>query len=170
MKIFDIEYRRLYVQLLPTRWRKPRLMALLYVLVYPVMHLHYCFIRNRERILDQIQRNGQVCNLRGVLNDALDPQARRIEVLDASANGVWQIARSEEQTEHLLATDAMRVYNEEKILVSTSFFVVSVFWGADDKDKTYQLKSMLNDYKLVSKQYSITYDNQAEELRRKLYT
>lgn len=52
------------------------------------------------------------------------------------------------------------LYDEASILENTSFFTVNVPWNAKMEDSTNRLRSLLNEYKLLSKTYLINYANE----------
>lgn len=86
MKIVEIDYKRLIVLLLPTFLRLPVLSAFLLAFIRPVENMYYRFLRNRDGNIERTNRTGQVCYLRGMLNDLFDPQVRGIRI-DALTEG-----------------------------------------------------------------------------------
>lgn len=165
MKLFQIDYKRLVLLLLPTFLRRSRIYAFLTAMTFGVEELHRQFTRNREANLLRIRRNGQVCYLRALLNDELDPVQRRITLDDAHQPGEWLMIYDESASYQTLirsepGTDAAPVhilYGEAAILENTSFFTVNVPWNAKMEDSTNRLRSLLNEYKLLSKTYIINH-------------
>lgn len=206
MKLFQIDYRRLVLLLLPTFLRRPRIYAFLSAMVFGVEELHRQFTRQRDANLLRCRRNGQVCYLRALLNDELDPVQRRITLDDASQPGEWvmifdenasyqtliqsepgnggnPISNSNFQSGSNSGTDSVSdrgfgsvpgsgfrsssfsvpvhiLYDEGSILENTSFFTVTVPWNVKMEDSTNRLRSLLNEYKLLSKTYIINYANE----------
>lgn len=158
MKLFQIEYKRLVLLLLPTFIRKSRIFAFLCALTFGVSELHVRFLKNRDVNLLRIKRNGQVCYLRGLLNDELDPTGRRILLTDASVEGDWIFAMNEGESYQLLINTAgVLVYSEDFIIGNTAFFNVYVPWGKEQADLNNRLRNFLNEYKILSKKYIIQY-------------
>lgn len=240
MKLFQIDYRRLVVLLLPTFLRRSRMYAFLTGMVFGVEELHRRFTRSRDANLLRCRRNGQVCYLRALLNDELDAVQRRIRLDDASQPGEWVMIYDENASYQTLVgsergyggnpisnsisnvdskpggglglvgglgsasvrgsgygsgsvsgfrsasntqsgfdfgsgTDSVSVrglvgdlgsgavhilYDEGSILENTSFFTVTVPWNVKMEDSTNRLRSLLNEYKLLSKTYIINYANE----------
>lgn len=188
MKLFQIDYRRLVLLLLPTFLRRPRIYAFLTAMVFGIEELHRQFTRQRDANLLRCRRNGQVCYLRALLNDELDPVQRRITLDDASQPGEWVMIFDENASYQTLiqsepgnggnpisnsnfqfdSVSGFRsasvpvhiLYDEGSILENTSFFTVTVPWNAKMEDSTNRLRSLLNEYKLLSKTYIINYANE----------
>lgn len=165
MNLYQIDYKRLVLLLLPTFLRRSRIYAFLTAMVFSVEELHRQFTRNREANLLRIRRNGQVCYLRALLNDELDPVQRRITLDDASQPGNWLMIYDEAASYQTLIrsepgtnTDPVHIlYDEAAILENTSFFTVTVPWNVKMEDSTNRLRSLLNEYKLLSKTYIINH-------------
>lgn len=179
--------------LLPTFLRRPRIYAFLSAMVFGIEELHRQFTRQRDANLLRCRRNGQVCYLRALLNDELDPVQRRITLDDASQPGEWVMIYDEKTSYQTLiqsepgnggnpisnsnfqsgsnsGTDSVPgsgfqsasvpvhiLYDEGSILENTSFFTVTVPWNVKMEDSTNRLRSLLNEYKLLSKTYIIIY-------------
>lgn len=156
MKLYQIDYKKLVLLLLPTPLRKSRMFAFLCALTFGVTALHEQFLKSRDRHLLRLRRNGQVCYLRGILNDEFDTKERRIRITDGKEGGDWVVARDEEEAYQLLvAGDGPMLYSEELIVVDADFFSVYVPWGKEEENKNTRLRSCLNEYKLISKKYVI---------------
>lgn len=89
-KVYDIDYKRLIVLLLPSDMRKPRLFAVIKAMIAPIVVLYDQFKVNRSLNLYKVNRTGQVCHLRGMLNDNFDPSLRRIVIADGITSD-WTI-------------------------------------------------------------------------------
>lgn len=159
MKLYQIDYKRLALLLLPTFLRKPRIFAFLSAFVFGVSVLHNRFMKNRTANLLRIKRNGQVCYLKGMLNDELDPDKMRIRITDQDVEGDWVFAMDEEEPYQLFIDNkGITVYGEGLIITNTAFFYVSVPWKKEDTNMNDRMKSFLNEYKLLSKKYIISYE------------
>nr|DAX18012.1 MAG TPA: hypothetical protein [Caudoviricetes sp.] len=82
MGYYDINFRRLALLLLPIAWRKPKLAAFAQSCVQGVVSLHKEFSAWQAAQDRRLHHNGQVCHLRGLLNDTFDCKLRRIRIID----------------------------------------------------------------------------------------
>lgn len=156
MKVFQINYKRLVLLILPTFLRQPRIFAFLTAMTFAVDELHSRFVKNREGNLFRLQLNGQVCYLRKLLKEKLD---QRIKLSDGDTDGDWVFALNEEEPYQLLIeNDGTMVYKDNLIIKNEAYFIVSVPWLESDEDKNNRLRSFLNEYKLLSKKYIIRYE------------
>lgn len=159
MKLYQIDFKRLVLLLLPTFLRKPRLFAFLCALTFSVRELHAKFLKNRNENLLRIKRNGQVCYLRGMLNDELAPEERRIQIKDGTTEGDWIFAMDEDEAYQLfIDTGGIMVYSEARIISNTAFFYVFIPWSKEQTDLNNRLRNFLNEYKLLSKKYIIQHE------------
>jgi len=92
---YRIDYKRLVMLLLPTFLRQGVLVGLVYSCVYPLDKLLNRLIRMRSDNVVVINRNGQVCHLRGLLNDELDPDERRIRIVDGDPSDCRYLYRED---------------------------------------------------------------------------
>jgi hypothetical protein len=183
-RVFNIDYKKLIVLLLPPFLRQSILFAFLKVLTKPVVTLYDSFLTNREENIYKINHTGQVCYLRKLLNDAFDVTDRRIYIEDGSVND-WKFVYKKSTfnaTDNGIAlmmseadsvsTDTLgnsiKIFltdNDGITLISTQGNVGSS--GVDflvlvpgalsrtiDKNK---MIAFINYYKLASKRYTITY-------------
>ncbi len=156
MSLFDINYKKLVVLLLPTFMRKPVLIAFLQSVTVPLMELHGSFSTNRQDNLYRLQMNGQVCLLRSLLNKKFDLEKQRIRISDGVVEGVWQYAWDEEQiyTNCLLVQPVM-LWDTAIILKATSGFAVFLPQELNNDTNAFQVKSYMNNFKLLSKSYTL---------------
>lgn len=82
MSLFDVDLRRLALQMLPMCLRKPLMGALVYAVTKPVDLELNDMLSYRNEVNEEMRRNGQTCNLRRVLNDLFDPQYRGISIIE----------------------------------------------------------------------------------------
>ncbi len=76
--------KRLALLTLPTWLRRPLAAAVIFAGVAPLARVLQELKNFRKGCSYRIRHNGQVCKLRGVLNDEFDPWLRRIRVEDYS--------------------------------------------------------------------------------------
>lgn len=79
---YNINWDVLLINLLPSFLRKPFLVGYIRSLVAPIESLHYKWHNWRLDNIYKIEHTGQVCSLRGSLNDKFDPVERRIYIGD----------------------------------------------------------------------------------------
>ncbi|MDR3350698.1 MAG: hypothetical protein LBN98_03485 [Prevotellaceae bacterium] len=159
-RIFEINYKRLVLLLLPTFLRKELLVAFLRAATAPEVTLHNSFLVNRKNNLYRLRMNGQVCYLRKVLNDAFPEAGGGIWIEDGEITGHWVYAWDDDQERVLLAYDlntdhATRVWDEAVIMDNVNNFIV--FCPEKIRSFEIKIKSVLNTYKLLSKSYNIRY-------------
>src|SRR5512146_2197103 len=79
-RIYDIAYKKLVNSLVPQVLRKPKMVALLYALVNPVVYVYNLFLINRRSNLYRLMITPQVCYVEMELNDKYNSSARRIKI------------------------------------------------------------------------------------------
>lgn len=161
-RIFDIDYKRQVLLLLPTFLRKPVLWAFLRAAVAPVERNHDLFLKNRNDNLYKLRMNGQVCYLRRMLNDAFPDANGAIRIEDGNTVGHWLFAYDKDYdpyTNYLPITDEGTIfYDKSTILEGVSGFTVVVPRALFNPNNDAKLRSLLNNYKLLSKSYIINYE------------
>ena len=163
MKLFEIDYKRLIVLLLPTFLRKETTVTFLRIMTLPVVSLYNQFTTNRNANLYRLQNNGQVCYLRRLLNDAFPEANGKIQIKDGTATGNWLYAWDKDYDPYnyylLIADSGTMFWNKDTILEGVSNFTVVV--PASFAGKTNDIAkiiSLVNEYKLLSKSYNIVYE------------
>lgn len=86
-RVYDVNIRRLALLVLPTWLRRPLAGALIHAGVSPLGRLLQELRACRAATLYRLRHNGQVCRLRGALNDGFDPGLRRIRIEDGQSAG-----------------------------------------------------------------------------------
>lgn len=165
-RIYNVNIKRLALLVLPTWLRRPLVGALIYAGVSPLGRLLQELRTYRDATSYRLRHNGQVCRLRGALNDMFDPKERRITISDGSAAGgpdscLRLFARAEEKHELVPCRNGSRAM----ILNRRGFSGVSGydFWVSipaqlrGEIDET-RLSAAVNTYKLVSKRWAINYN------------
>lgn len=149
---------------MPTWLRRPIATALLYAGVSPLGRQLQDLRALRDETSYRVSHNGQVCKLRGVLNDAFDAKERRIKVEDedsGNADGSLVYLRSEEREMPVPERSTGRAV----ILNGRGYGGVSGydFWVTlpralrGEVDET-RLTATVNRYKLASKRWTINYE------------
>lgn len=159
--IYRVNVRRLALLTLPRWLRRPLAGALLYAGVSPLGRLVGELRRLRRETGYRLGHNGQVCKLRGVLNDVFDGEERRITVTDAvSGSGgdrsvVWQRETGRWVMLPLGGAGAALIHREGLGGTGDVDFVVNVP-GCLSVDET-RVRAVVNMYKLAGKRFAINY-------------
>lgn len=147
---YKVDFRKLVALLLPINWRSPSLIALVNALVSHLETISDEFIERRADNIERATFNGQVCHLRGILNDKFDSD-RRIIITDPI-----------NKKETYIYTD---VENKPKYLGELDLYPASEF--SDDqvdfivkvpialKDYYDQIYNTVDYYRLASKRFRI---------------
>lgn len=164
-KIYGVNIKRLALLVLPTWLRRKLVGTLMYSGVVPLGRLIGELRTFRETTTYRLTHNGQVCKLRGVLNDKFDPTHRRIKIEDGgetewSGSTIWQ--REQERwlmipRRGLGATTMHR--NGFGGSGGYDFWVVVPYGLLDDNGEA-RLRALINMYKLASKRYALNYKQQ----------
>src|SRR5690606_6501043 len=137
---------------------KPRLAALVQIVLVPIATLHYTWKQWRGDNLYKIEHTGQICYLRKSLNDKFDPVERRIYIGDgqlnetlyifteAEAENVWMDNESE--------PDTLWMHNEEETADTGLDFIVYVPEEVYNT-QIHGLKAHTDYYKAGGKRYAI---------------
>lgn len=154
---YDVEYKKLAVLLLPMCLRKGTLTALLNVLTIPLQGLSESFAEYRRQKDIRLNHNGQVCFLRGVLNDQFDKEQRRIRVEDnESTSGGVIIEERGKTPKSFIWHMPKRIYRRGWEATGGIGFVVEV--PEELRPREQELRSIVNEYKLASMRYLIKYN------------
>ena len=161
-KKFDINFKKLIELLLPTFLRRSVLRAFLNAMAAPILTLHNQFIVNRKNNIYRLKMNGQVCYLRRLLNDAFPDANNAIRIEDGSATGIWRYAWDENYNPYinylLIEQSGTIFWDKSTILEGVSGFTVVVPAAIYNENNDAKIRSLLNEYKLLSKYYTIIYE------------
>lgn len=158
---FDIDWYRFGVENIPIKWREVSLIQFVKVLLRPLNDIYYKWFNWRIDNIYKVEHTGQICYLRGSLNDKFDPVERRIYIGNGLLFDTQYIFTEAEELEVWLDTDA----EEETIWLRTESetadtgldFIVyvpeSIYNAQIDG-----LKAHLEFYKAGGKRYSILID------------
>ena len=161
MSKYDINLKRLALLLLPTFLRRPLMASLTYAAVTPLNCIHARFQQFREETAGRLNRNGQVCHLRAVLNDMFDPGMRRITLTDTlqSAGILFVCPRDENRAILVPRRDSGTVVPVDRRGfggASGYDFVVNIPSALRGLDES-RFRAVVNTYKLASKRFVISY-------------
>lgn len=161
MNHYKIDFKYLALALTPTVLRNQLHMAFQLVMVAPISRLARLFDTYRTDTNYRLQHNGQVCYLRAVLNDVFDPNLRRIRIDDLAPQQelvVWKRDQNKPIMLSLRAEDKPIIVSKRGFGGANGFdFVVicpSALRGTIDEAR---MCALIDQYKLASKRYTITY-------------
>ncbi len=161
--IFNVNIKRLALLALPTWLRRPLVGALIYAGVSPLGRQLQELRAYRSATRYRLSHNGQVCKLRGALNDEFDPELRRIEIEDLEsmesreASTAWQRETGRWVMIPQRGSGAAIIHREGFSGTSGYDFWVSVPDELRDVETETRLRAIVNMYKLASKRYVINY-------------
>ena len=178
--MYNVDYKRLVMHLLPTFFRQPCIFGLLRAALVPLEQLHSKFLAKRKAQIYRLTHNGQVCYLTAVLNDNFPSAVTRFSIASVERQGEWLYAVSEtgesiqltaeegELVQHIEPVgnrrqprvwyeivggdDVPLVYDEIALNAAQSVFIVNVPIDIYGSPASLlAVKEMVNRYKLVSK-------------------
>lgn len=149
---YNIDFLKLAKERLATFLRKPISLVFVEISGIEIGKIHYLWMQKRSRDWYKITHTGQVCSLRKVLNDALDPFQRRIYIADGNAFPRKYIYTREENKPVFLGK--MFIYQNSEYLNTGADFIV--FAPPEIVlAQTNEMNALLKFYKLASKRYQI---------------
>lgn len=148
---FAINWSRLSILLTPTFLRESIMDAWVKLLVSGVGDVHYAWLQFRTANIYNLAHNSQKCYLRGALNDRFDNQLRRIRIDDGNAFKRKYIYTDAEEKPKFLGT--MFLYDDSDYADTGVDFIVVVPAGL--MYSIYEMKALIDFYRLASKRYKI---------------
>ncbi len=160
-RIYDVNIKRLALLTLPTWLRRPLAGALVYAGVAPLGRLLRELRTFRDATRYRTAHNGQVCRLRGLLNDEFDPDLRRIAVEDGGGGEEASTVYRRETGRWALVprrgAGAAVIHREGFGGTGGYDFWVEVPEELRTDETETRLRAMVNMYKLAGKRYAINY-------------
>lgn len=160
-RTYNVNIKRLALLTLPTWLRRPLAGALIYAGVRPLGRLLQELRAYRSATSYRLRHNGQVCKLRGVLNDLFDPGRRRISLTDSEDGAtteiwrVWHRGVGQWAIVPLRGMGAISIHREG--FGGTSGYDFWVNLPEDLKGSEIRLRAVVNMYKLAGKRFAINY-------------
>ena len=155
---YKLDFDKLAILLLPTFLRKPRLAAYLQALITPINNLYYTWYNWRIDNIYKLERTGQICSLRGSLNDKFDPIERRIYIGDGQIYDTTYIFTEAEEQDVWLDTeteaDTLWLRTEAET-ADTGFDFIVYVPEALFKTQIHALKAHIDFYRAGGKRYNI---------------
>lgn len=148
---YNLDINKLTALLTPTFLRKEMFLAWLRVLHFPLIEIVDKFNFNRNENLYNLAHNGQVCYLRGALNDRFDPSQRRIKIADGNRYQRQYIYTRGEQKPKFLG----KIYLYDRVDYGDTGVDFIVLIPNNLVFNEYEMKALVDFYKLASKRYKI---------------
>ena len=155
---FNINFRKLAVEWLPTFLRSPLIVAFSFVMISPLERLYIEFLKVRRDHIDRMSHNFQKFSMQKWLNDVFDFAERRIKIVSGvNYYGIFLYTKAEDDAQFTktkwLYGDASPIYLRTKDELSVEFdFIVEIPDTGIDQE---QLKAEIEYYMLQSKNYKI---------------
>lgn len=149
---YNVDFEKLGKERVAAFLRKPILLAFLNAINTQVINLHYLWKQKRLTDWYKIDHTGQVCLLRKVLNDALDPIDRQIYITNGNAFPRKYIYTGAEKKPVFIGK--MFIYRNSEYLNTGADFIVFAPQDIID-NKINELNALILFYKLASKRYQI---------------
>lgn len=164
--MFNLDFKRLILQLLPTFFRQPLIFGLMRAAIIPIEYVYATFSQYRAAHIYKLQHNGQVCYLRAVLNDAFQSSYGKFDILNMEKEGDWVYAITESGSKLTVSSAEDQkvngqyvdngqvvpvVYSEFSLNEAQNDFIVAVPFDLYSDNMLISIASLVNQYKLISK-------------------
>lgn len=162
--IYNISFPRIALLLLPSIIRKKTLIAFLAAMMRPLEDLNEDFTEYRDSIDTQV--NCQICRMRGMLNDRFDYYRRRITVRTTPMNkDIYLLWKDQCGKPNIICNERYPDMYQPSLLSSdgqlgcdnSDFEIIFPAGYRLSKNETNHLTALVNNHKLASKNFSITY-------------
>ncbi len=153
--VFNINYRKLAVDWLPTFLRQKIIIAFCWVLITPIEKMYAVFLKRRKQQRIRMDFNYQKFSLQKRLNDAFDRIERRIKIVNAvQYEGVYLYTEDEgiDKTQWLHGDENPIYLRSEDELSSIYDFIVEI---PNTNINQIRLCAEIDFYILQSKNYKI---------------
>jgi len=157
---FDINWNYFGCEILPAKWRDSYIVAFVKVILKPIDQVYYSWYNWRIDNLYILDHTGQVCSLRGSLNDKFDVIERRIYLGDGQTNPTIYIYTEPEAQDVYTNTESegkegtMFVYTEAETADTGLDFIVYVPFEILNRE-IYAIRAHIQLYKTGGLRYAI---------------
>ena len=150
--MFNIDFNRLILWLIPAFLRRAKLYAWLQTLCSPVVNIYDEFIKERDANLYKLSHNSQVFSLEKVMNDKFDSQERRIYISDGfTKDRIYIHRRIEDKPVYL---HPIYLHNRGDYADTGVDFIVWIPWAVFmSPQNLVEAKALIDFYKLAGKRY-----------------
>lgn len=147
---YKVDFRKLGALILPINWRSPSLIALVNALVSHLETVNDEFIENRNYNIERATVNGQVCHLRGILNDKFDSDRRITIENPINKEEIYIYPEAADKPEFL---GELILYPESEFIDDQVDFIVKVPKSLSEYYD--QIYNTVDYYRLASKRFRI---------------
>lgn len=155
---YSVNFQKVAWNYIPVVFRQLALMQFMYSVLRPLTNAHYAWRLYRESNIYKLSHNGQKCYLEKALNDSFDQEQRRIYIDGSGGNSTrTYIYTSAEDRPKYLGTFFLR--NILEFADTGADFTVFVP-SAIMMSQNYQVRALLDFYKLGGKRYLIIETNE----------
>lgn len=152
--MFNIDYNKLIVWLLPFRKRRRKRFAWLSALCSPVVILYNAFLVKCAATMYNLDHDSRVFSMRAMLNDRFDNTARRITITDGFAFERLYIFQPDENKPVYLGTEYL--HNPGDYADTGVDFIVNVPSAISiTAQDLIEMEALVKYYKLASKRFLI---------------
>ena len=150
---FNLDIPKYTTSQLPINLRKVKLVGLVQALSAPLVEVNDTWRRMRSDNLYKLEHTGQVCYLRGALNDRFDPSARRITIDGTGGNSepTYIYTPGENQTKYL---GKLFLRNSLEFADTGADFTVRVPREIMNQS-SYEVRALIDFYRLGGMRYLI---------------
>jgi hypothetical protein len=149
---FEIDFNKLVITLLPNELRKPKLVAYLQCLIFPISKIYNTWRKYRSDNLYKIEHNAQVCYFRKALNDRFDPSLRRIYITGGHKYERLYIYTTGENRPLYIGQIFL---NRTEDYADTGVDFIVYVPGSIIDTQFFELKALIEFYRLGGKRYKI---------------
>lgn len=151
--MFNLNFNKLILDNVRTRLRKPKHIAWLASLVYPLRIVYATFKVNRESNLKQLSYNSQVFSIKKMLNDYYDSTLKRITITDGATRDNVFVFKSSEKKPLFLS---VFVHKKSEYEDSGEDFIINIPTAVYiSAQQLIELTSRVNRYKLSGMRFKV---------------
>ena len=164
MSKYDVNYHKLVQLLLPICLRGRRMIALLDTLTAPIGHNHIEALKQfREEQHYRMVHTGQVCWLRGALNDRFDPIMRGITVTDDTTTDTGIVLYQRAMSRHRMIRprgegDRSTLYRRGYAAAAGNCFCVCLPTRLSGTTSEAEVKAVVNRFKLAGIRFKVLFN------------
>lgn len=137
-------------------------MAFLNVVKTPLQYVYNKFTTYRNEVNYKLNHNGQVCYLRGALNDSLDVDQRRITVEDSGDEQPVMLYPDESEEPVIIDPDSgddIVILQKDSGYLNSGYDFIVVMPEYITDATLYRVMALVDFYKLAGKRYDVNYPN-----------
>lgn len=160
--MMQIDWNRFALLLLPLRLRTGTVYGLIKSMVAGVVNAYNALINYNADVKYKLAHTSQVWSIEAVLNDRFDLVQRRIKLVDAGGFDVTCLFPDGDIRPVILNSDSsapFMIHQDSSYFASSYDFIVVLPYAFPEAD-IYELRALVNYYKLAGKRFDILVINQ----------